>query len=327
MSHALIRSALRVFQVLISVTFLFVVTECSQPGGGTSNPSDVAEVGTVIPSALVNSGATTSLRSIADIKTAFTAINGSDPLLSDIGSAFNTVATGKSITGSNAAALGSRPVNASGVMKLLSAFNGIVNKSLSSDIISQLSKIETDIQNFPTTKNLNETIDLSGDSLGAYVKLTTAKGTLSAAVVTSDGGPLDTRTMANFQSANGQVTLSLVVDPQNLPAGSAFKDFKLKINAGGTASVELPGNLVFDYGESAVLALSFANSSRAGGKMVLTANAKNKGTIALTTLAQNYSSLAPSITVSLAVYDDNGNTTFSQTWTDINSLVTAFSGP
>ena len=79
--------------------------------------------------------------------------------------------------------------------------------------------------------------------------------------------------------------------------------------------------------ESAVLALSFANSSSAGGKIVLTANAKNKGTIALATLAQNYSSLAPSITVSLAAYDDNGNATFSQTWTDINSLVAAFSGP
>jgi hypothetical protein len=325
MSHALMRSASRLFLVLICVTFLFVVTECSQPGGGVSNPSDVANVGTISPSALVKSGATTSLRSIADIKAAFNAINGSDPILSDIGGAFNT---SRSITGSQGVALKSGPGNASGIIKFLGAFNGVVNRSLGGDITSQLSKLETDIQNFPTTKTLNETIDLSGNSLGAYVKLTTAKGTLSATAVTSDGGPLDTTTMANFQSANGQVTLSLVVDPQNLPAaGSAFKDFKLRINAGGTASVELPGNLVFDYGESAVLALSFANSSSAGGKIVLTANAKNKGTIALATLAQNYSSLAPSITVSLAAYDDNGNATFSQTWTDINSLVTAFSGP
>jgi len=314
----------------MGITILLVVTECSQPGGGgTSNPSDVADVGTVSPSALVNSGATTTFGSIADIKTAFNTINVStDPLLSDIFSAFNTIATSKSITGSKSAALGSGAGNASGIMKLLSAFNGVVNKSLSRDITSQLSNIVTDIQNFSTTKTLNETIDLSGDSLGTYVKLTTAKGTLSATVVTSDGGPLNT-TLANLKSANGQVTLSLVVDPQNFPVpGSAFKDFKLRINAGGTASVEVPGNLVFDYGESAVLALSYKNSlSGAGGKIVLTANAKNKGTIAITTLAQNYSSLAPSITVSLAVYDDNGNATFSQTWTDINSLVTAFSGP
>jgi hypothetical protein len=335
MSHTFLKSVSRLLPVLIGVSLLLILTECSQPGGGgTTNPSDVTDVGTVKPSDLVNSGATTVPTDILGVKNAFNGISSGDPLLSDIGSAFNTIAT-MSVTGSKGAALGSGSGSTSGIMKLLSAFNGIANKDLSADLKNQLSKIKTDILNFPTTKTLNETIDVSGDSLGAYVKLTTAKGTLSATAVTSDGGPLNTTTMANFQSANGQFTLSLFVDPQNLSsAGSDFKDFKIKINAGATASVGStttngtvkPANLVFDYGVSAVLALSINNGGN-GGKMVLTANAKDKGTIAdPTTLNTNYSSLAPSINVSLTVYDDSGNVRFSKTWTDINALVTDFSG-
>lgn len=333
MSHAFLKSVSRLFPVLIGVTLLLVLTECGQPGGGgTTNPSDVADVGTVSPSALANSGATSTPANIAAIGNALGAIPSTDPLLNDLGSAFSTIGS-MSVTGSKGRALGSG--NTSGIMKLLSAFNGIVNKDLSSDVKNQLSKIKTDILNFPTTKTLNETIDLSGDSLGTYVKLTTAKAALTASAVTSDGGPL-TETLANFQSAKGQVTLSLVVDPQNL-SGSAIKDFKIKINAGATASVGATAvggvnqlsNLVFDYGESAVLALSFANSSGVGGKIVLTANAKNKGTIAdpsPSNFKNYYSGLAPSISVTLTVYDDSGAQKWSQSWNDISALVSAFSG-
>ena len=116
---------------------------------------------------------------------------------------------------------------------------------------------------------------------------------------------------------------------RTFPPGSAIKDFKIKINVGATASVGAttkngplaPANLVFDYGESAVLALSFGDSSGAGGKIVLTANAKDKGTINdPTTLGQNYSNLAPSITITLTVYNDSGSPVFSKTWTDPSSL-------
>ncbi|MGA2614337.1 MAG: hypothetical protein ABSG38_12935 [Spirochaetia bacterium] len=336
MSHALLKSVSRLFPVLVGVTILLILIECGQPGGGgTTNPSDVADVGTVSPSALANSGATITPPDIAAIGNALGAIPSGDPFLKDIGSAFDTIGS-MSITGSKGKALGSGSGNTSGIMRLLSAFNGIVNKDLSSDVINQLSKIKTDILNFPTTKTLNETIDLSGDSLGTYVKLTIAKAALTASAVTNDGGPL-TETLANFQSAKGQVTLSLVVDPQNLSsAGSAIKDFKIKINAGATASVGATvvggvnqlSNLVFDYGESAVLALSF-NSAGTGGKIVLTANAKNKGTIvdpSPSNFKNYYPGLAPSISVTLTVYDDSGAQKWSQSWNDISALVSAFSG-
>ena len=95
---------LRIFLILVSLTILLFLTECGQPGGGggIANPSDIADVGTVGPSALAASGATSTVGSIADIKTALGSINGStDPLLSDIGSALSAMTT-KSVAGQRA---------------------------------------------------------------------------------------------------------------------------------------------------------------------------------------------------------------------------------
>jgi hypothetical protein len=89
----------------------------------------------------------------------------------------------------------------------------------------------------------------------------------------------------------------------------------------------MPANLSFDYAESAVLALSFCQGTT-GGKIVIKADSKNTGTIAdPTTLGQStsFSGLAPDITVSLSVYDDSGNLTFTQTWTSLDLLATDLS--
>ncbi len=332
MSRALLKFAPRFFSIVAGASILLVLATCSQPSSSQTNPSDIASVGTVSPSALANSGATSTPSTLSATKAALSAIPSSDVLLNDIGTSLNTIGS-MSITGAKGAPL---PRGPGSLTKALSAFNGLVNKSLSSDITSQLSKIMTDIKNFPTSKSLNETINLNGDSLGQYIKLTTATSNFSASLVTSDGGPLNTSSMANFQSATGQATLSLVVDPQNL-TGSAVKDFKLRINAGGSFSLGAttvnglvqPANFVFDYAESAVLAFSFLNPDGiTGGKVVITANAKNKGTLAdPTTLGGNPSTVAPNITVSVTVCDDSGNTRYTQTWTDLASLVTDFSAP
>jgi hypothetical protein len=164
--------------------------------------------------------------------------------------------------------------------------------------------------------------------------LTTATAAFSANVVTTDGAALNTSTMANFESATGQGTLSLVVDPQSLPSSSVIKDFKLRINVGGSGSLGAktvsgavkPANLAFDYAESAVLALSFLNGDGTGGKIVITANAKDTATIAdpdatFTSTSAEESALAPTISITISVYNDTSTTpTYTNTWTSISAL-------
>jgi hypothetical protein len=329
MSDSSSRLVVKLSILIVCVSLLLVMVTCSTGGGGPVSPSDVANVGTIAPSALVNSGVSSPPTTLSGTFFAVSRIPSSDSLVKDIGSAMADISS--QLSGSGSKGAGSSRVIAT-MLKTFSVFAGIGTKSLASDISTQVAQIGIDIKNFPTAKSLNEKVNFSGDILGQYLKLTTATCEASASVVTTDGAAMDTSSNfpANFKSGTGQVTLSLVVDPQNLPT-SAIKDFKLRINAGGTINLGAatvngavqPANLSLDYGESAVLALS-VNSSGAGGKIVITANAKNTANIKdPTTFGQNgdFSALAPSITVSITVYKDDGTQTYAQTWTDLSALL------
>jgi hypothetical protein len=322
---------LRVSCLIVGLSVLIFLTTCAGAGGGggAKSPSDVTDVGTISPSAMANSGVSDANvpTDLTGMKTAFNAVPSSDALLTDLQNAFSAI--GSAVTGKGL----KTPLAASALSRAVLAFGAAVHRDLGAEVKTQIDKIATDIQNFPTTKSLNETIDLSGNDLGTYIYLTKATGAFSASVVTTDGGALNTDTMANYKSGSGQATVSLVVDPKNLAsASSAVKDFRLRLNAGATVSLGATknssgdvvlANLSFDYGESGVLAISL-NNGTAGGKVILTANSKNKGTIVDPEALFNggdFSSLAPQITVTLSIYTDSGALNFSKTWTDVQSLV------
>ncbi len=303
---------------LLFVLFATALILASCADNTPAKPSDVAAAAAVAPAAMMSSGATPA----ADLKTAVTAMAGlsADPVMADIMSQF-TSAPVASVSPAKAA-----------LSKAVGTFLSLNAKSLSSNFSDQMTKVQTDIKNFPTSKSLSESITLSGESVGQYLKLTTATCDFSASMVTSDGAALNTSTMANFKSASGQATLKLVADSQNLPGASALKDLKVRVNAGGTESIGSktvsgnvqPADLVIDYGESAVVAIS-VNSAGKGGKIVVKADVKNAATIPDPTTAfggkdPDYSAFAPSISVSITVYSDSGATAYTNTWTDMAKL-------
>jgi len=72
------------------------------------------------------------------------------------------------------------------------------------------------------------------------------------------------------------------------------------------------------------LAVRSALASGTGGKVVITANARNTVNIADPIAyfdTGNFADLAPAINVSIAVYDDGGNQMFAKTWTNVAALV------
>ncbi|HUI71442.1 MAG TPA: hypothetical protein VL354_13060 [Spirochaetia bacterium] len=275
----------RVFSSVVAIGALLFVVECTPPTNTTPpNPADVASVGTVAPSELQSSTVTpgtvpTGSTALNTLATALSAIGDTDPVVSDVMNSFD-----------------------SGTF-----------------VPTGFDKLITDIENFPTTKSLNDTVSFSGNGFGHYVKLTTATSTLSGSAVTSDGGPL--KDPSKLSSANGQFSLSVVFDPQTAlyTAGSAIKDFKFRFNAGGTATYSVP-NVTFDYGESLVLAFTFyVASSGTGGKVVLTVNARNTGSASLS--SGDFSNLASSMTATLQIYDNSNTVQYEKTWTDVDSLV------
>jgi len=319
--------AVRVSLLPVGLLVLFTLTTCAGGGGGTRSPSDVADVGTIAPAAMAQSGVADANvpASIAEMQTAFQAVDGStDPLLVDLSDSFQSI-------GDTLAPKGLTPTPATAALsQALRAFGAIVHRDLGADVQSQLNRIATDVHNFPHTKSMNESIDFSGDDLSSYIHLTTATASGSVSVVTTNGGDLDVDEMSNFRSGSADATLSIVAGGKNLPIGSAFKDLQLKMNAGasltaGGAGDHGPTNVGYDYGVSAVVAISLKNADGNGGKFVMTANAKNSGTIADPSTAfdsGDFSGLAPRIAVTLDIYTDSGVKKFSKTWTDINALIT-----
>ncbi|HET6451268.1 MAG TPA: hypothetical protein VFI08_08150 [Spirochaetia bacterium] len=323
---------------VVSLMVAFLLTTCAGGGGGSTSPSDVTDVGTVAPASMTASGvpAGNVPADMSTMKTDMDNITSSDPLLNDLSTTFKNIGSGVSGKSIRTAAPNT-------VGKVVLAFANAVHKDLSSSLQTQLNKVYTDVQNFPTTKSLNENLDLSGNALGTYVYLTKATAAFSGSATTTDGGDLVTSGTTNLKSAQAQASVSLVLDPTGLSSsGSAFKDFKVKVNAGGTASCGtatsggkvVPSNFQFDYGVSGVLAFSFAvtdsgSGKLVGGKLVLTVSAKNSGTIVDPTALDEsaaFSALAPSIKATLTIYDDSGNVKFTQAWNDITTFMTDMGG-
>lgn len=322
--------------IFLLAAVVFVSCSTGAAGNNNSSNSNNSNNSTITSSTLPNSGATTTPTTLSGIFSALSGIPQSDSVAVDLQGSLQSL--GNSVSSSASIARANANPIASALVKTLKTFSSLKGsaKSLNSDITTQFTNLGTAISNFvntpvadPLTAS-NGTISLSGDSLSQYFTLTTATGALTASVITTDGSELNTSTMGNFKSATGSASLALQVDLKNPPSSSAFKYFTLQVNTGLTASLGAttvsgqvkPANLAFNYNAQSVLVAISFNNSGTGGKIILTINLPAySNTIAdpsnfTLTASSVSSSVAPSPTIVLTVYKDDGTTTYTKTWTD-----------
>jgi len=219
-----------------------------------------------------------------------------------------------------------------------------VAKSLNDSLKTQLDEIMASIEEFPTTKTLDESISLSGEALGTYFILTKGEGTLSATAETSNDGPI-VEDPSNLESLSGEVTLQIQIDPTPAlaSADSAIKDFRTKLNAGGSGSLSttiddksgnrIPDAITLDYAESFGFGLSLNAAGGKGGKIIFKEDAEFNGTINWSdimeaeTEEQVANLLMPQITITVKVYNDNDQIQFSKTYDSLEAFITAFQPP
>jgi len=286
------------------------------------NPSNITEVQEYRASDLADSGATDYPTSEEEIALAFAAIGDDDPVLMDIVIAFSEEEEKSAFS-----------------KKALD-----VAKSLNDSLKTQLDEIMASIEEFPTTKTLDESISLSGEALGTYFILTKGEGTLSATAETSNDGPI-VEDPSNLESLSGEVTLQIQIDPTPAlaSADSAIKDFRTKLNAGGSGSLSttiddksgnrIPDAITLDYAESFGFGLSLNAAGGKGGKIIFKEDAEFNGTINWSdimeaeTEEQVANLLMPQITITVKVYNDNDQIQFSKTYDSLDEFITAFQQP
>jgi len=287
------------------------------------NPSNITEVQEYRASDLADSGATDYPTSEEEIALAFAEINPeTDPVLVDIVAAFSEEEEKSAFS-----------------KKALD-----VAKSLNDSLKTQLDEIMASIEEFPTTKTLDESISLSGEALGTYFILTKGEGTLSATAETSNDGPI-VEDPSNLESLSGEVTLQIQIDPTPAlaSADSAIKDFRTKLNAGGSGSLSttiddksgnrIPDAITLDYAESFGFGLSLNAAGGKGGKIIFKEDAEFNGTINWSdimeaeTEEQVANLLMPQITITVKVYNDNDQIQFSKTYDSLDEFITAFQQP
>lgn len=329
----------QVLVVLVLMAAVFMGCSTGGSTGGTSSNNNSnnnnSSASPSNPANLPASGAVTTPSTLSGVFSAFNTIPSNDPVLTDLQSSLSTLGGSSSTS-----AIAPNPV-ARAIAKALKTIKFPKGTSrsatVSSDITTQLKKIETDINNFsnnPVANPLNESITLSGDSLSTYLTLTKATGTFAASITTTDGLNI-ANDGSNFKSAQGNAGLTLQVDLNSPPpSGSDFKYFTLQVSTGVTASVDAttvnnsvePSDLTFNYPkQSVLLAVSFDNSNT-GGKFILVASLpaySSKITGPVNDIgSSSASTVAPNPTITLTVYKDDGTTTFTKTWTDVNSFET-----
>ena len=300
--------------LFILLAAFIVMLGCSNPAGGNkpaSKPSDISQVSAVAAGSLAASGAGTGItimKSPSDFVKVLGGMGADDLVAADLASVFSA----------DAAMYGA--ASSSARMAAFVRSIRVHPRDIGSLLQSQLGKIQSDISNFPTTKSLNEKIDLSGEALGQYFTLGTAKAAIGLTAVTTDGGAID-ESWLNVKSIGGQGTVSLVLDPSKTlaSAGSVVKDLRVRLNAGGTMNVtttasdgyQRPDKLILDYADSLAISLSLYDpGTNLGGKVVLTQYEKYAGTIDIASLESSPGSLdagtlMPSVTITVTVYDDN----------------------
>jgi len=207
-------------------------------------------------------------------------------------------------------------------------------KDLGESLEEQIALIQEHLQAFSTTKQLDETINVSGEAIGTYLTFTKGEATLKANAETTDNTAID-EDWSNLKKISGDASLKIEINPTNAlySSKSAIKDVKFKTNAAGDGqlimptSEENPPTATLNYTESLSIGLSFSKNEK-GGKFILTENAERSGAIDITKLEGDPSevegALVPHITITLKVYNDANEQKFSKTYSSIDEFITAF---
>ncbi len=306
--------------MLLAAALLF---GCAAGGGGSSDPADIDTVEQLGVKDVAASGATYYYESMEDTMSFLDWVGSSesDPVVLALNGFFG---------GAEPKAL------AAGLFSLAGAQGREFSESFASQIEAAIEQFE----GFAASKSLSVEIDASGEEPVEYLKITTGTAELEAEATTTDGGPIlnsDEEGPSNLKTVSGEFRLSLAVDGQDLPAESYIKDFKLRINAGGeggatsNASAGVPasdGSASFDYGLSCCAILSVAGPKGDGGIVVLKLEARNGGSIASfegssPSEPDFYAGLVPELSMSVALYQDDGTEVFKETFTDYAAVLTA----
>jgi hypothetical protein len=288
-------------------------------GRGSSSVSDPA---VVAPSSVASSGATTTPTTLSGTISAVTAVDSKDAVVADLASSLDDLSSSLSMSGSKMTSASASAKALSQILGAARAARAASSSSLSSKIKTAATQIESDWKNFPSSKSMSESIDLSGEDLSTYLKATKATADFSLAVVTTDSAALNTNGMSNFKSGAAQASLALKLDAQNLPSSSAIKFFSFATNAAGSGSLGAttvsgevePANLVYSYKDSTVAALSI-NGKEGGGKIILIATVSDDKAIA-DPYSSKDSGFEPAINITITVYNDSDVATYAKTWTD-----------
>ncbi len=290
--------------------------------------SQAPEVKEYSASSLKKSGATNVPTKEEEILNAFASAENmeTDPFLMDLEELFNSLeskGSSKEKGIEKARSIGERALSAA--------------KDLVDSLTTQIEDISEAIDDFPTTKKLNEKINVNGENIGTYLTFTKGEATLKADAKTTDNQAI-AQDASNLKEVTGDASIKIEINPTNAlySAGSAIKDLKLKTNAAGNAKITIKDSeidkLTLEYSNSLAFGLSI-NMDGNGGKFVikedidfsktisgadLTAAMDSEDPEALTSL------LEPKITISLKVYNDNNQVKFSKTYNSIEDFTTAF---
>jgi hypothetical protein len=312
-------------------TYYFIVTAVNAVGESAASssvsaaPATAAGVSSVTPltaSSVAASGASTYPASISDIQSLFSAFANDASATSEL-TALST--------------------------SIQNTFSG------SSALQTSYNNFQTEYTNFPSTKTATFNASLQSGALGPDIALNTATANISLNAATFDGLSIATDS-SNLKSLSGSILGSFDAGliPANIPTGP-LKDAKIRFNLGAdaSASTSTPGlfsssgntagnvTVSANYNLSVSIALSMVEasvvngtvtSSNMGGIIVLAANSQfsNTQTIAVSSttnlsssLSQFFPSTAP-VSLTITVYDDSGNTKFTQTYSSYTDLINAF---
>jgi len=288
--------------------------------------SQAPEVKEYSASSLKKSGATNVPTKEEEILNAFASAENmeTDPFLMDLEELFNSLeskGSSKEKGIEKARSIGERALSAA--------------KDLVDSLTTQIEDISEAIDDFPTTKKLNEKINVNGENIGTYLTFTKGEATLKADAKTTDNQAI-AQDASNLKEVTGDASIKIEINPTNAlySAGSAIKDLKLKTNAAGNAKITIKDSeidkLTLEYSNSLAFGLSI-NMDGNGGKFVIKEDIDFSKTISgadLTTASEDpealTSLLEPEITISLKVYDDNNQVKFSKTYNSIEEFTTAF---
>ena len=290
--------------------------------------SQAPEVKEYSASSLKKSGATNVPTKEEEILNAFASAENmeTDPFLMDLEELFNSLeskGSSKEKGIEKARSIGERALSAA--------------KDLVDSLTTQIEDISEAIDDFPTTKKLNEKINVNGENIGTYLTFTKGEATLKADAKTTDNQAI-AQDASNLKEVTGDASIKIEINPTNAlySADSAIKDLKLKTNAAGNAKITIKDSeidkLTLEYSNSLAFGLSI-NMDGNGGKFVIKEDIDFSKTISGADLTEAMDSedpealtslLEPKITISLKVYNDNNQVKFSKTYNSIEDFTTAF---